>query len=71
MKYNITENGIKDDVLEFCKVEMLESIANELAEANKLKRIELELLIGTQGHDWLTDEGASMYRNELYEELGS
>ena len=65
MKYDITGLGLKDDVIEFSKVEMLEAIANEQAEANRLKRIEIEILIGTARNDWLTDEGSLMYRKDL------
>lgn len=68
MKYDITFNGVKDEFMEFSKLEMLEAIANELAEANKLKRIELEIVLGTAHNDWLTDEGERGYRKELYEE---
>ena len=67
MKYDITSDGIKDSAIGFCKVEMLEAIANELAEANKLKRIELEVVIGTARNDWLTDDGARRYHKELPE----
>ena len=49
-KYNIdTTNQVK---IEYVNIRMLVSIANELAEANRLKRIELETIHTTDHSGW-------------------
>jgi len=45
-----------DNALDYTKVQLLEDIANELAEANRLKRLQLKHTFGGIGLDELEDK---------------
>lgn len=58
MKYNDDYGDLTDEYKEYMKLTLLADIANELAEANRLKRLEMKGRIACDKNEWDLDDNA-------------